>query len=1534
MKKNKLLAATLAFVLSAAFLMATLGSGRAGANQAIAIAQQNYTIQPEGSSDESTGTPLADPSNSDEGSSTVGNYNSTQNETLNSSQSAGEDNSSYGGDIASSNSDASDGQSSPDEPDSNDAAHEEPAPQEQAFVLLYIDDNAEPFETLTVTANAPMQPPAAPPLPRNAYEFTGWHAIQANGQSFVFDFSTAIPPGGLALYAQFSYYDADYLQSSKIMPQAPDSSFFTVEYLTDNNTVIETYLVNEGLPAPQINYNHVPQNGKVFVHWYNTLQDELTPYNFAAPVTSNISLKAYYASAFYVHFTSAGTPVAPQLVAFGDFAKEPAAPTRAGYSFVYWSPEENGSEFIFDESPIDEPTVLYAVWKGETVNYRVFYWIEKENIAGESFDKNSMDNFTFVDEEARQGTAGDVVFLTKNTAASPSYEPGTSLESLLMGSYFYRSDTKTLYGDGSTIINVFYLREIYRYFVNVRPYYTDNGFAYNVVGNLTLGDKTYSSAKESAYGGDDEKYYFEAKLGQDVTDLWPSFTWGFSAENSPLKFVGMVNRNNNFDEQHFSRHEVNLGVGAIGRAQIPANRKSAMIYSYWSSSTQYYYSKALVTVPPWQQDPEYYLIYNSQKYQLLPKGNYPLLGFGSGGGKPDTSAPQGFTVQGNTFINAQNNQPQSSASNALVLDGYWQLYTFSARNKYTISFAETKGNRLPAREVWFEQPLLEFIPDAQALSAAGYVFDGWYMDKNYLYPFKPNSGTTMPPNNLVLYAKWQPEQYTVSFYEADGKPVGKEYYAEGETVKHPTSFDYAAEGDTVPGKGTFNGWHWYMDSTGYMQRFPFGNTITSNLHLYAYWDSYHKVTYDPNGGTGTLPSDSRRYAKGTLARVLESNLKNGSNDFIGWRIKYSGNNTLYSAGSLLYVNNDIELIATYDNDLPPEYDIVYFHANHPLNNSTYIMEIPRDDAGFKIPGRIFSVEGSLLLGWAALENAENPEFDFDSNFTYENPRPKTMDFYGVWNEYATPEKTNNTNGTVSVGDTFTYTITAVNFETANAEINVYDVLPEGLSYISSSRQLGLQAEPDAPRPKLHWVFESVAPNAQISVDIVVQVNSDAAVTLENQAEVAVGEHTVWTNIDRIDVSPKKTSDKSTASEVQIGDIIEYTIEFYNYEDYDVKLTLKDILPAGLAYHSAAPQPDYVNGLEVVWIFNSMPAKSRKSVQLFAVVTEEAAESVENSAAVFIQDNKYTTNSVKLPISDEKYIQKKNSTGGVPVFIGDIYSYTLTVFNPGGFASVLDVYDVLPDEIEFVSSESPLGNSSSAANGVLHWQIKNLPSGQSRQIRFIVRVKPNAAVNIDNQAEVWVNSKKYLSNIDSVKLAPKKDTVPKPDGLMPGDSVTYRLSFYNYESRTVTLTLTDTLPPELEFVQAAPAPTAVNGQKLTWLFNDFAPYGVGEIELVAKITADAADFIHNKAFVQIGNNQYETNLAITPLTKDPAQPENPSPFEPPVTPEGGDAGKTAAKIKPPHTGDGTNADMFILLIAASVLLAALGAALHLRQKNRL
>ena len=147
----------------------------------------------------------------------------------------------------------------------------------------------------------------------------------------------------------------------------------TVKIAAAATNVRVTFNANGGTGAPA--YKDVikgtavakPANpkrtGYTFKGWF-TKSVGGTAYNFAAPVTANITLYAQWLKDCTVKFNANGGAPAPkaQTIAYGGFVKTPAAMTRSGYKFVGWYTDPTFKSAFNFKTKVTANLTLYAKW--------------------------------------------------------------------------------------------------------------------------------------------------------------------------------------------------------------------------------------------------------------------------------------------------------------------------------------------------------------------------------------------------------------------------------------------------------------------------------------------------------------------------------------------------------------------------------------------------------------------------------------------------------------------------------------------------------------------------------------------------------------------------------------------------------------------------------------------------------------------------------------------------------------------------------------------------------------------------------------------------------------------------------------------------------------------------------------------------------------------------------------------------------------------------------------------------------------------
>lgn len=175
----------------------------------------------------------------------------------------------------------------------------------------------------------------------------------------------------------------------------------------------------------------------------------------------------------------------------------------------------------------------------------------------------------------------------------------------------------------------------------------------------------------------------------------------------------------------------------------------------------------LVLYAQWQGSGEFTLSYNygvGETYIDYLDENKPLYSKTIQGGQaigtlPTTSAksvtydgqqytPYTFDGWYKTPVKGEGSEPLTSAS-IYDVTGNSTIYQLFTPNEYTISFNSNGGNYTP-HDITQGYGSAIYAPNAPTKS--GYTFGGWYSDEELTKSF---SFSTMPPKDIILYAKWQ-----------------------------------------------------------------------------------------------------------------------------------------------------------------------------------------------------------------------------------------------------------------------------------------------------------------------------------------------------------------------------------------------------------------------------------------------------------------------------------------------------------------------------------------------------------------------------------------------------------------------------------------------------------------------------------------------------------------------------------------------------------------------------------------------------------
>ena len=186
--------------------------------------------------------------------------------------------------------------------------------------------------------------------------------------------------------------------------------------------------------------------------------------------------------------------------------------------------------------------------------------------------------------------------------------------------------------------------------------------------------------------------------------------------------------------------------------------------------------------------------------------------------------------------------------------------------------------------------------------------------------------------SLTFYSNKQNEEVTFT-KDAIGDPTVAVYKVtytdgvEGEEIFSDQTTYNLLNGDPTPDfKGgtptragyTFNGWSPEQSST-----------VTGTVTYEAKWTPIpqYTVTYDLNGGTGTIPDPVMEYENTPVKVANDKGFENSGYTFNGWNTAKDGKGTAYAAGSQLILTGDVTLYAQWTPSKNTQYKVEHYWQN-------------------------------------------------------------------------------------------------------------------------------------------------------------------------------------------------------------------------------------------------------------------------------------------------------------------------------------------------------------------------------------------------------------------------------------------------------------------------------------------------------------------------------------------------------------------------------------------------------------------------------
>ncbi|MCF7930801.1 MAG: InlB B-repeat-containing protein [Acholeplasmataceae bacterium] len=403
--------------------------------------------------------------------------------------------------------------------------------------------------------------------------------------------------------------------------------------------------------------------------------------------------------------------------------------------------------------------------------------------------------------------------------------------------------------------------------------------------------------------------------------------------------------------------EITQDYASIVTAPIEPN-KEGYTFGGWYSDIEFTTVYSFTTMPA--EDITLYAKWNINSYKLqfvdsdgtvLQTADYEYLSDLSGITTPVTGKT------GHTFTGWDINLPLTMPASNVTLTAQYNI------NQYIITFNSNEGSEVAA----VTQDYASIVTAPVEPTKEGYTFGGWYADSAFEVAY---SFTTTPAEDIIVYAKWNINQYSITFESNGGSSV----------LPIVQDFDTIVTAPAEPIKQGYAFDQWYSDY-GLTEPYIFITMPSFYITLYAKWTpNLYEVTFKLNNGENDVVELD--YAGSELMIPLYTGYI-----FDGWYLDLEATThyaldtfptesiTLYAKWSLAIYTISYELFDGINDDSNPE-----------------AYTILTDNFIYKLPIK----EGHTFLGWYDNELFEGSSIVFQLQGTTGN-----VILYAKWqiNEY-------------------------------------------------------------------------------------------------------------------------------------------------------------------------------------------------------------------------------------------------------------------------------------------------------------------------------------------------------------------------------------------------------------------------------------------------------------------------------------------------------------------------------------------------------
>ena len=718
------------------------------------------------------------------------------------------------------------------------------------YTITFNSNDGSAVASITDDYNASV---TLPTPTKEGHAFAGWYSDESLNTQYTSD---KMPAENITLYAKW------------------DINQYTITF--DSNGGSEVDSITKDYATTISKPTDPTKIGHTFAGWFKDNETFLQEWNFETntmPVDGITLYAKWTANSYNVKYYVDSEIILNESVDYGTSVPKPADPTKTGHIFKGWGAEIPSTmpakdlEFhaIFE---INSYTITYVI-DGTTVETQTYaygatispYEPDKQEgkefsgwnqtlpdtmpdhniIVSGSFDASTF-TITYYVDEIPYGTPQSIKF---GETVTPIDDP--TIEGYSFSGWDWNGDEDGL-GTVPKKMPAEHLR--------VDGYFTIN--SYNVTFHHNNG--TDDTTELIAFNTLITEPTNVSKLGYNLEGWYSDSNfntkWNFASDKMPAQNIDLYAKwtKNSYSIKYYdgSSEIANLTPTSYdidsGEITLQAATKTGYTFAGWYSDAGL--SGNAVTSIPAQStgDKVFYANFIANSYSVSFNAN-------SGEGSMDDQSftydetknltVNAFTKTGYKFLGWSLNQNATEAEypdgqevrnftsedeSIVTLYAVWQI------NQYTITFNSNDGSAVNPITANYNASVTLPTPTKE-----GHAFAGWYSDEKLTAEY---NFTTMPAEDITLYAKWTVNSYNVTFHHNNGTDDTTELIAFNTLITEPTNVSklgYNLEG-------------WYSDSNFNTKwNFASDKMPAQNIDLYAKWTLLeYTITFNSNGGPGSI----------------------------------------------------------------------------------------------------------------------------------------------------------------------------------------------------------------------------------------------------------------------------------------------------------------------------------------------------------------------------------------------------------------------------------------------------------------------------------------------------------------------------------------------------------------------------------------------------------------------------------------------------------------------------------------------------------